>query len=186
MAIFTGISPMQFQRTMIFVDGTNPFYRLGAANLVVEHLAAIFHAFSFVSGGRQIIRIYLYTIQEHLDRALERHGSKFTNDVRVVLGYGIPTKDGNIREKAVDALLVADLIYHAASRNYDYAVLVSVDTDFVHTIRRVEDFGCRTSVIGICSDVPDRLIASSDDHSVISREMLINANLAKEATARAP
>src|SRR5262249_4980912 len=94
MGIFTGTSPMQFQRTMIFVDGTNPFYRLGAANLVVEHLAAIFHAFSFVSGGRQIIRIYLYTIQEHLDRALERHGSKFTNDVRVVLGYGIPTKDG--------------------------------------------------------------------------------------------
>src|SRR5262245_53648629 len=88
------------------------------------------------------------------------HGSKFTNDVRVVLGHGIPTKDGNIREKAVDALLVADLIYHAASHKSDYAVLGSMDTDFVQAIRRVEDFGCRTSVIGICSNVPDRLIES--------------------------
>jgi len=160
MAISTGTNPMQFQRTVKFVDRTNLFHRLDAANLVVEHLAAIFHSFAFLSGGRQIIRIYLYTIQEHLDRALERHGSKFTNDVRVVLGHGIPTKDGNIREKAVDALLVADLIYYAASRNCDYAVLVSMDTDFVQAIRRVEDFDCRTSVIGICSDVPDRLIES--------------------------
>jgi len=92
MAISTGTNPMEFQRTVIFVDGTNLFHRLDAANLVVEHLAAIFHSFAFLSGGRQIIRIYLYTIQEHLDRALERHGSKFTNDVRVVLGHGIPHK----------------------------------------------------------------------------------------------
>jgi len=160
MAMSTGTNPMQFQRTVKFVDRTNLFHRLDAANLVVGHLAAIFHSFAFVSGGGRIIRIYLYTIQEHLDRALERHGSKFTNDVRVVLGHGIPTKDGNIREKAVDALLVADLIYHAASRNCDYAVLVSMDTDFVQVSQRVEDFGCRTSVVGICSDVPDRLIES--------------------------
>jgi uncharacterized LabA/DUF88 family protein len=186
MALFTGTDPMQFQRTMIFVDGTNLFYRLEAANLVIEDLAAIFYSFAFVSGGRQISRTYLYTIQEHLDRAFERHGANLTNKVRVVRGHGIRTRHGNVKEKAVDALLVADLIYHAASRNYDYAVLVSVDTDFVHAIRRVEDFGFRTSVIGICSEVPDRLIASSDDHFVISRDNLINAKLAKEATARTP
>ena len=92
MAMSTGTNPMQFQRTVKFVDRTNLFHRLDAANLVVGHLAAIFHSFAFVSGGGRIIRIYLYTIQEHLDRALERHGSKFTNDVRVVLGHGIPHK----------------------------------------------------------------------------------------------
>jgi len=125
---------MQLQRSMIFIDGTNLFHRLEAANLVVECLAPIFGRLTFITDGRQISRIYLYTIQQHLDRALARHGAKFTNNVRVVLGHGIPTKDGNIKEKAVDALLVADLIYHAASRNYDHAVLVSVDTDFVHAI----------------------------------------------------
>jgi len=98
-----------------------------------------------------------------------------------VLGHGIPTPDGNIKEKAVDALLVTDLVYHAAARNYDYAVLVSTDTDFVHAIRRVEDFGCRTAVVGICSDIPERLIRHSDQHHTISRERLINANLATEA-----
>ena len=53
MAISTGTNPMQFQRTVIFVDRTNLFHRLDAANLVVEHLAAIFHSFALVSGGRR-------------------------------------------------------------------------------------------------------------------------------------
>src|SRR5215475_1239799 len=108
------------------------------------------------------------------------HGSKFTNDVRVVLGHGIPTKDGNIREKAVDALLVADLIYHAASRNCDYAILVSVDTDFAHAIKRVEDFGCRTCTVGVCCEVPDRLKNSSDRSYFFREEEIIGAQLAKK------
>ena len=145
-----------FSERWIFVDRTNLFHRLDAANLVVGHLAAIFHSFAFLSAGRQIIRIYLCTSRASRPRTRKTP----TNDVRVVLGHGIPTKDGNIREKAVDTLLVADLIYHAASRNCDDAVLVSMDTDFVQAIRRVEDFGCRTSVIGNCRNVPDRLIES--------------------------
>ena len=47
MAISTGTNPMQVQRTVIFVDRTNLFYRLHAANLVVGHLAAIFHSSRF-------------------------------------------------------------------------------------------------------------------------------------------
>lgn len=171
---------MQLQRAMIFIDGTNLFHRLEGAKLEVEELARVFQVFAYVYGHRQLSRIYLYTIQEHLDRAVKRHGSKFTDGIRVVLGHGIPTKDGNIKEKAVDALLVADLIYHAASRNCDYAVLVSTDQDFVRAISRVEDFGCRTAVVGICSGVPDLLVKNSDQHFIIPQEHLVNNKLAKE------
>jgi uncharacterized LabA/DUF88 family protein len=175
-----GVNLMQMQRSMIFIDGTNLFYRLEGARLVVEQLSRVFNSFNNITGYRQVSRIYVYTIQEHLDRATKRHGPQFLEGIRVVLGHGIPTGDGNIKEKAVDALLVADLIYHAASRNYDHAVLVSADTDFVHAIRRVEDFGCRTAVVGFCSDIPDRLKAGSDQHFIISREQLIATKLAKE------
>lgn len=174
------VNLMQLQRSMIFIDGTNLFYRLEGAQLVVEDLARVFNSYRYLGGDRQISRIYLYTIQEHLDRAQKRHGPKFVDGIRVVLGHGIPTQDGNIKEKAVDALLVADLVYHAASRNYDYAVLVSTDTDFVHAIRRVEDFGCRTSVVGVCDEVPERLMRQSDHHFFISRAQLINDKFAKE------
>jgi uncharacterized LabA/DUF88 family protein len=181
MAVYTSVNLMQLQRAMIFIDGTNLFYRLEGAHLVVEQLAGVINSVSFAIGGRQISRIYLYTIKEHVDRALVRHGPKFFEGVRVVLGDSIPTAGGNVKEKAVDALLVADLIYHAASRNYDYAVLISTDTDFVHAIRRVEDFGCRTCVIAVCAEVPDRLARQSDQHFNVSREQLINTKIAREA-----
>lgn len=171
---------MRLQRSMIFIDGTNLFYRLEGARLVIEQLVNVFTTHAYISGDRQVSRIYLYTIQEHLDRAIKRHGPKFTEGIRVVLGHGIPTNDGNVKEKGVDALLVADLIYHAASRNYDHAVLVSTDTDFVHAIRRVEDFGCRTSVVGICSELPERLVANSDQKFIITRERLLEGKIARE------
>jgi len=175
-----GVNLMQLQRAMIFIDGTNLFYRLESARLIVEELANVFRSFTNITGGRQISRIYLYTIQEQLDRAIQKHGSKFVDGIRVVLGHGIPTGDGNIKEKAVDALLVADLIYHAASRNCDYAVIVSADQDFVRAISRVEDFGCRTAVVGICGKLPELLVKHSDQHFIIDSEILTRLKLAKE------
>ncbi len=151
---------IQFQKAMVFVDGTNLFYRLEAAKLRLRSLAAMCKHFA---QGRQLTRVYLYTSQPHLEKASQRHGKAIEEDVRVVLGDAIPTGDGNYKEKGVDALLVADLVYHAAARNYDYALLVSVDQDFARALKRVEDFGCRTGVIGVCAPVPDALRKSADD-----------------------
>ena len=149
------VRPIQFQRAMVFIDGTNLFHRLEASKLdLTRDLSQILTAFL---DRRQIVRIYLYTIAEHMDKAKGFHGDHVSNGIRVVYGDGIPLKDGNIKEKGVDALLVADLVYHAAVKNYDYALVVSTDTDFVKALRRVEDFGCRTGVLAVCSDVPDRL-----------------------------
>ncbi len=157
---------------------TNLFYRIESKGLVVEQLSLIFPRFPIL-GGRQLARIYLYTIQEHLDRAIHRHGEKFLSGIRVVLGHGVPKKNGNVKEKGVHALLVADLVYHAASHNVDYTVLVTTDTDFVHAIRRVEDFGCRTAVVGICGDVPARLKEQCEASFMITAEQLEEAGLAK-------
>src|SRR5438128_1052740 len=133
-------SPRRFQKAAVFVDGTNLFYRLEGAKLsLTQNLMHIFHQFI---AGRQLHRIYLYTTEPHLDRAKGFHGKNITENIRIVLGDAIPTKDGNVKEKGVDALLVADLVYHAAVKNFDYALVVSTDTDFVQALRRVEDFGC--------------------------------------------
>ena len=107
------------------------------------------------------------------NKAQEFHGEGFLEGVRIILGDSIPTKDGNFREKGVDALLVADLIYHAASKNCDYAILVTHDTDFVHALKRVEDFGCKSGLIAFCVHAPDRLQKSCDDYQLIDKEYLL-------------
>lgn len=174
MVVMSGppVQPVRFQKAMVFIDGTNLFYRLRDVKLRLNK--PLPHIVGEYLGGRQIVRIYLYTIQEHLDAAKVAHGDHLTAGVRVVLGEGIPTADGNIREKGVDALLVADLVYHAAVKNYDYALLVSADTDFVQALTRVEDFGCRTGVLTICSPVPARLREVCDEANSLSANSLKN------------
>jgi uncharacterized LabA/DUF88 family protein len=165
------VRPIQFQRAMVFIDGTNLFYRLESAKLNLnQNLSRIITSFL---DRRQIVRIYLYTIEEHMNKAKGFHGNHITEEIRIVFGEGVPLKDGNVKEKGVDALLVADLVYHAAVRNYDYAFLVSADTDFVKALRRVEDFGCRTGVLGVCSDVPDRLREVCDEPKNCPEDMML-------------
>jgi uncharacterized LabA/DUF88 family protein len=117
-------------------------------------------------------------VEQHLEKAKAFHGEGFLDGIRVVLGEGVATSDGNVKEKGVDALLVADLIYHAASRNFEYALVVTVDTDFVYALRRAEDFGCRTGVLAICAKAPQRLRAACDECFEVSAEQMLADGLA--------
>jgi uncharacterized LabA/DUF88 family protein len=165
-----GTRPVNFQRAMAFVDGTNMFYRLEAAKLKLNSLIGLCQ---FYCGGRQLIRSYLYTSKPHYDRAKERHGEAALDQIRVVLGNAVRTGDGNYKEKGVDALLVADLIYHAAAKNFDYAVLVSTDADFALALKRVEDFGCRTAVVSVGAHAPNLLRESADDVFDLDADILV-------------
>ena len=118
------------------------------------------------------MRICWYTIEEKYERTLKIHGPNCLDKVRVVFGTGVPTS-GEPKEKGVDALLVADLIYHAAQKNMDYAQLVAIDLDFVFAIRRVEDFGCRSAVLAFGKEAPDGLQKSCDDYRFIGKDELV-------------
>ena len=164
---------------MVFIDGTNLFYRLNGAKLQLAK-KKIFEIVQGFLQGRQLVRVYIYTSEPHFNSAKNKHGDIAFKDLRVVLGDAIPTGDGNYKEKGVDALLVADLIYHAAVKNYDYALLVSTDTDFVQAIRRVDDFGCRTGVLGICCEIPDRLRSVCDETFLLDENQILANQWAKK------
>jgi len=173
----------QLQKLMFFIDGTNLFIRLRAAKLKVPSLAKLFQLVADRHfGGREVVRMYLYTIESQKQTAVAWHGPEFLSGVRVVLGDGIPSSGGNVKEKGVDALLVADLIYHAAQKNCDFAVVVSIDTDFRFAIQRVEDFGCRTAVVSIASPIPDRLVGACD----LAHENSEGCSAEREPRARSP
>lgn len=166
------VQPIEFQKAMIFIDGTNLFYRLEGAKLqLTQKLAEILSGYT---NKRQVVRVYLYTIEEHFKKHKAIHGDCISEGIRLVYGEGVPTKDGNFKEKGVDALLVADLVYHAAVKNFDYALVVTTDTDFVQALRRVEDFGCRTGVLGICANLPDRLRGACDEPQILEKQTMLD------------
>lgn len=63
-------------------------------------------------------------------------------------------------------------------KNCEYALVVTTDTDFAYAIRRVEDFGCKTGLLAVCSEVPERLRASCDKAKTVKAKILLNSNLA--------
>jgi uncharacterized LabA/DUF88 family protein len=173
-----GPSALSFQRTMIFIDGTNLFHRLNEAKVVVTSFANLCKPYV---GDRQVVHTYLYTSQHHLEQAKVKHGDVAFNGVRIVLGFGIPTSGTTPKEKGVDAQLVADLVYHAASKNMDFALVCSVDLDFAHAMRRVADFGCRTALLAIQSPAPELLRPSVDEIFEVSGAALVQQGLARSA-----
>src|SRR5882724_2485248 len=82
--------PQSFQRSMIFIDGTNLFYRFEAMKLTVN---SFYDMFRNLFGGRpnpQITRVYWYTIKEKYERVLKIHGDNSLDKIRVVFGTELP------------------------------------------------------------------------------------------------
>lgn len=167
--------PQAFEKAMVFIDGSNLFPRLKEAKLKVPSFNDIA---KIACRGRTLHRAYLYTCQEKLDKAIEEHGEESFKGCRIVLGESVKLENGGHREKGVDALLVADLVYHVASRNCQFAAVLSNDLDFSVALKRVEDFGCRTGVLSLIHKAPEKLIKSCDDYFYLTAGELISSNLA--------
>lgn len=154
---------------MVFIDGSNVFLNIRDAGITIPS----FYKLGALSvGSRQLTRVYLYTSQEKLDAAKQLHGENCFSGCRVVLGDSVPLDNGGHREKGVDALLVADLVYHAAMKNFQYAVVISNDSDFAVALKRVEDFGCRTGLVSVIKKAPQRLIDACDDFQFFTADNL--------------
>ena len=159
-----------FQRAMIFIDGTNLFCRIRDMNVYVASFADLWRQ---ALGRRDLVRTCCYTIKERVDKTIAVHGKDALKGITLFLGSGVVDGKGVLKEKGVDEMLVADLIYHAARKNIDYALLVSVDGDFTHAITRVHDFGCRTGVLALGIDAPEALRNACDDYQMLSKAELL-------------
>jgi uncharacterized LabA/DUF88 family protein len=170
--------PRAFEKAMVFIDGTNLFNRLLRAKIQVPSLLPIVSA---ACNGRQLLRASLYTAEEKLQVAVAYHGTQLAEGCRVVFGHSVATGSGDARERGVDALLVADLVYHAAQRNCQYAALFTDDQDFLFALERVEDFGCKTPLVALCEEAAESLKAACDDYWFLPAAWLVSKGWATAA-----
>lgn len=175
-------------RIMFFIDGTNFYYRFKDAGLqITEELPLLLKQYY---GREKLVRTYFYTSDPYIQKMKNQHNDNIFNNVRVVKGLSIPSGKGNDsgevsrREKAVDALMVADLVYHAAQKNYDLAIIISADQDFVYSIKRVDDFGCRTKIISFVDPLADNLKNAADMWREVSSEELKRLSIIKSESDR--
>ena len=137
------------ERVMIFIDGSNLYHSLknhfGRTDLEIGKFC------QKLLGRRQLIRIYYYNAKVGQKEEPERYKQQqaFFAGVNAIpytelrLGRLIYTNWPSVPpyEKGTDVQLATDMITHNFKNNYDVAILVAGDNDYVGAVQAVKDNG---------------------------------------------
>ena len=140
---------------MIFIDGSNLYHSLKKFCKRVDIDIACFS--SKLVGKRQLVRIYYYNAKVGRREEPQRYKDQqtFFNGVANVpytelrLGHLVYNNWPNVPpfEKGVDVQLATDLLTHSYKNNYDTAILVAGDNDYVGALQAVKDNGKHVEVV---------------------------------------
>ena len=142
------------ERVMIFIDGSNLYHSLkGFFNRTDIDIGKLSKK---LLDKRRLVRIYYYNAKVGLKEEPERYRNQqaFFTSVNAIpyselrLGRLVYHNWPNSPpyEKGVDIQLATDMITHSFKNNYDVAVLVAGDNDFVGAIQAVKDNGKNVEV----------------------------------------
>ncbi|MDP3880043.1 MAG: NYN domain-containing protein [Dehalococcoidales bacterium] len=146
--------PDKTERVMIFIDGSNLYHSLKAyfhrTDIDIGKFAMK------LLGKRRLIRIYYYNARVGQKEEPERYRNQkaFFDSVSAIpycelrLGRLVYMNWPNAPpyEKGVDIQLTTDLLTHSFKNNYDEAILVAGDSDYVGALQAVKDNGKNVEV----------------------------------------
>ena len=171
-------------RVMIFIDGSNLYHLLKSnfnrTNIDLEKFA---HKLAGIYG--KLIRVYYYNAVVSKKHEPERFYDQqtFYNSVEAIpyfemrLGHLIYIGWPNSRpyEKGTDVMLATDMVAHAFRHNFDTAILVASDNDYVGALQVVKDVGKNIEVVLVGKDDNSSSMAlrkSADDIIVADEDYL--------------
>jgi len=142
------------ERVMIFIDGSNLYHSLkGHFRRADIDIGKFCHK---LLEKRRLIRIYYYNARVGRGEEPERYRDQqaFFASVGAIpycelrLGRLVYINWPNTPpyEKGVDIQLTTDLLTHSFKNNYDVAILVAGDSDYVGALQAVKDNGKHTEV----------------------------------------
>ena len=173
------IPPQAYQKIMVFVDGSNLFHRFkeiqcNPVPLITIVQYSLFKLKEYYRRASPMLwGVSVYTVKNKYDELLKTHGDDFFKDTPVVFGHEVK-HSGTKTEKGVDAQLVADIIYHSARRNCEQIMLIANDADYCYALRRVRDFGCKTSLVALIQEPTDYLKGACDEYLFIWEAIFAN------------
>lgn len=142
------------ERVMVFIDGSNLYHSLKTfakrTDIDIGKLC------NKLLRKRPLVRIYYYNARVGLKQEPERYRNQqaFFNSVNDVpytelrigrlVYYNWPNSPPY--EKGVDVQLATDMLTHSFKNNYDVAILVAGDNDFVGALQSVKDNGKHVEV----------------------------------------
>jgi uncharacterized LabA/DUF88 family protein len=171
-------------RVMIFVDGENLAIRCKAMVYAGTHSleptvalrenvyvwSPLLTSNKIVENGA-ILRTYYYTAVQGDHPLVEEVEADLKQ-----MGVGAPRvfkKERGRRSKRVDITLATDMLRHATRNNYDIAVLVAGDEDYVPLVDAVQAEGRGVHVWSVQSGLSQRLVHAADEFLDLSDSVLL-------------
>ena len=158
-----------FERVMVFIDGSNLYYAL--RDVCGRHDIDFAEFVKKLVGARNLVRTYYYNgSQSEAGPSKEMEG---------FLGYlysvpylevklGVSRRRGaQMVEKGVDVMLATDIVVHAMRDNYDTAIVVSGDADFYPALEAARTAGKHIEVIAFEVNLSPEIARNADVVNVV-------------------
>ena len=169
-----------FSKLMVFVDGENFAIRykgiLGKQDKPshVEYIPDIFLWSKLLDRACHntfnVVRKYYYTSIRGDQNKLEETEDEIKNSN--IDAPRVFKKYRNGKTKKVDISLSTDMLYHATKKNYDVALLIAGDEDYIPLIEAVQLEGCRVYVWFFSNGLSRSIRVKCDKFVDITRYML--------------
>ena len=158
---------------MIFIDGSNMYHSLKAFFKRTDIDLGCFS--KKLVERRRLVRIYYYnaTVGKIEEPERFKDQQKFFNSVAAIpymelrlgrLVYTSAWPNSPPYEKGVDVQLATDMLTHAFKNNYDSAILVAGDNDFVGALQAIKDNG---------NKMPDRKVVATNVRATVNFKTII-------------
>ncbi len=133
------------KRAMMFIDGANVFH--GCKNFKRDYKIDYVKLRDELTKDYDLIRAYFYEGVKPDDDSKR----SFHNALKAQ-GFHVETRplverDGNFMEKGVDVMITTELLTHAFKDNFDVAVIVGGDQDYIVALKEVKREGKRIVLV---------------------------------------
>ena len=163
-------------RVMIFVDARNVIG--GATEEIPGPYPIDFEEMvTILLGSRRLKGAYVFD-----GKGTSRNDEttkKFHNYLRRI-GFRVIERDscdtGEREQKEVDVAMACEMVLHAVNDNYDTAIIVSGDRDFVPAVEHIQRLGKTVEVASFESCKSSFLKKAADKYTNLSRLPIINVN----------
>ncbi len=159
------------KKSMMYIDGQNLFHGCKGfdENLKIDFMKLR----EKCSEGYDLIRAYYYSGIDPENKSQEGFLTKLSYEGFNVKTRPLVEREGGKIEKGVDIMLTTDLLVHALKDNYDVALIVSGDQDYIQVIEEVKNEGKIVKLICFENTFSNSLKKIADD-------ILVLDNIAKD------
>lgn len=177
------ISNNKESRVMIFIDLRNIEVAIKTTKVSLFKMD-YYRLAKYLSGQRNIVAAYIFdgTLSETEKESSETIVNKF-HDLLRYNGFRVIAKKSveNRVQKEVDVAMACEMVVHALRDNYDVAIVVSGDRDFVPAIQHVQSAGKAVEVAAFNNSSSSEMKRAADKFVELDQiPLLMMNNLTEE------